>query len=76
MILNSVYQDSLKRQLELVKINQEKQRQIELRDYKIAKLEQELRETRRLMLKLYESNRSKNSSNPAKITLERISIYG
>ena len=70
MILNSVYQDSLKRQLELVKINQEKQREIELRDLKISRLERELEETRRLMLKLYESK------NSAKITLERISIYG
>ncbi len=70
MILNSVYRDSLKRQLELVKINQEKQREIELRDLKISRLERELEETRRLMLKLYESK------NSAKITLERISIYG
>ncbi len=70
MILNSVYRDSLKRQLELVKINQEKQREIELRDLKISRLERELEETRRLMLKLYESK------NSTKITLERISIYG
>lgn len=73
MILNSVYQDSLKRQLELVKENQEKQREIELRDYKINKLEQELRETQRLLLKLYES---KQLSTSTIITLERISIYG
>lgn len=73
MILNSVYRDSLKRQLELVKINQEKQRQIELRDLKISRLERELEETRRLMLKLYES---KNSTYSSKIICERISIYG
>lgn len=70
MILNSVYRDSLKRQLELVKINQEKQREIELRDLKISRLERELEETQRLMLKLHESK------NSTKITLERISIYG
>lgn len=72
MVQYSIYRDSLKRQLELVQINQEKQREIEFKDYKINKLEQELRETHRLMLRLYESKSSKAS----KVACERICIYG
>ena len=71
----------LKRQLELVKENQEQRKDIEFRDYRIMKLQKELEESRRLMLKLYEYKRkeettSKHGTEHKLLTYERINIYG
>jgi hypothetical protein len=61
-----------KRQLELVKKNQELTRDIEFRDYRITKLEKELRDMQAIIRNSTESNQEKELN----IIYERISIYG
>jgi hypothetical protein len=61
----------LKRQLELVKKNQELTRDIEFRDYRIIKLEKELRDMQAIIRNSTESNQEKELN----IIHERISIY-
>lgn len=66
-----------KRQLDLVKENQELTRDIEFRDYRIMKLEKELRE---MQSKFNEMSKIKTSvykeQKELKMIYERVSIYG
>lgn len=66
-----------KRQLDLVKENQELTRDIEFRDYRIMKLEKELRE---IQSKFNEISKIKTTEykeqKELKMTYERVSIYG
>lgn len=66
-----------KRQLDLVKENQELTRDIEFRDYRIMKLEKELRE---MQSKFNEISKIKTTEykeqKELKMTYERVSIYG
>lgn len=68
MLSISEQKDCLKRQLELVKENQELTKEIEFRDYRIQKLEKELDEMKSKLLQIHE--------NKIKATYERINIYG
>lgn len=66
-----------KRQLELVKENQELTKDIEFRDYRIMKLEKELRE---MQSKFNEISKIKTSEykeqKELKMIYEKVSIYG
>lgn len=66
-----------KRQLDLVKENQELTRDIEFRDYRIMKLEKELRE---MQSKFNEISKIKTSEykeqKELKMIYEKVSIYG
>lgn len=61
-----------KRQLELVKENQEQRKDIEFRDYRIRKLEKELRDLNAKLLELTICTQQKE----IKLTYERVNIYG
>lgn len=60
------------RQLELVKENQEQRKDIEFRDYRIRKLEKELRDLNAKLLELTTCGQRKE----IKLTYERVNIYG
>lgn len=68
MLSISEQKDCLKRQLELVKENQELTKEVEFRDYRIQKLEKELDDLKYKLLQMHEKD--------LKITYERINIYG
>ena len=57
-----------KRQLELVKENQELTKELEFRDYRMKKLEKELEDLKSRFIQI--------SGNELKATYERIKIYG
>lgn len=59
---------SIKRQLELVKENQELTKELEFRDYRMKKLEKELEDLKSRFIQM--------SENKLKATYERIKIYG
>ena len=69
MLSISEQKSCLKRQLELVKENQELSKEIEFRDYRISRLEQEIRDLKNALLQ------KDNKSNSLKLTYERIKIY-
>lgn len=76
MLSLSEQKDCLKRQLKLVKENQELTKEIEFRDYRIQRLEKELEEMKGMMVKLHYNSTEANPSNNLKMTYERINIYG
>lgn len=76
MLSLSEQKDCLKRQLKLVKENQELTKEIEFRDYRIQRLEKELEEMKGMMVKLHYNSTEVNPSNNLKMTYERINIYG
>lgn len=76
MLSLSEQKDCLKRQLKLVKENQELTKEIEFRDYRIQRLEKELEEMKRMMVKLHYNSTEVKPSNNLKMTYERINIYG
>lgn len=62
-----------RRQLDLVKENQELTRDVEFRDYRIMKLEKELRDMQANMIK---QSQQEKESKVRYEKYERISIYG
>lgn len=82
MLSISEQKDCLKRQLELVKENQELTKELEFRDYRMKKLEKELEEMKQTMLKLYEEKQH-NQQIPTYTQInnyiqrvDNITIYG
>lgn len=74
MLSLSEQKNCLKRHLELVKINQELTEELDFKNYRIYKLEQEIRDLKKsLSQKDKESNIIKRD---IKISYERINIYG
>ena len=74
MLSLSEQKNCLKRHLELVKINQELTEELDFKNYRIYKLEQEIRDLKKSLLqKDKESNIIKRD---IKISYERINIYG
>lgn len=71
-------QKMYKRQLDLVKENQELTRDIEFRDYRIMRLEKELRDMQAMIRNIAESQQEKERKVTYKKyeKYERISIYG
>lgn len=71
-------QNLYKRQLDLVKENQELTRDVEFRDYRIMKLEKELRDMQAMIRNITKSQQEKESKviYEKYEKYERISIYG
>ena len=71
-------QNLYKRQLDLVKENQELTRDVEFRDYRIMKLEKELRDMQAMIRNITKSQQEKESKviHEKYEKYERISIYG
>lgn len=62
----------LKRQLELVKENQELTKESEFKDFRISKLEQEIRDLKNALLQ----KDKEQIQQTVRLTYERINIYG
>ena len=69
-------QKMYKRQLDLVKENQELTRDIEFRDYRIMRLEKELRDMQANMIKQSQQEKESKVIYEKYEKYERISIYG
>lgn len=72
MLSHHEQKNILKRQLQLVNENIELTKEIEFRDYRISRLEKEIRELKQLLLKTTSQVTNKSTNQ---ITLERIKIY-
>lgn len=67
------YKKIIKRQLDLVKQNQELTKEVEFRDYRVSRLEQEIRDLKTAMLKYHKQHNEYSSK--LKMTYEKINIY-
>ena len=70
--LISFHSFCLKRQLELVKENQELTKESEFKDFRISKLEQEIRDLKNALLQ----KDKEQIQQTVRLTYERINIYG